>query len=569
MSDVSPGKAWDGPATQLQLARLTAVRGRFRIRRTLNRMRSPRRIIATTLAVAFFLLYLLNGIFILSAREPADPERLRLWLSGGMVLYAIYHCVRCAWSKNIVDLQLTSAESLWLGGAPLKRSSLAVYHVGNMIIPAMLKTLLLAVVLAQDVAHLELLLIGVFTSLVLLEIVRLTIARWVAGFDQRHRRVFRSAVTLVAVAVCVQVITRVLAATPAGSATSIYVVNCFASLGRAAACDMVQWLSIPWIAAAHLAVTDHYQPINALQLLAAASVLPLAIATLARVDAWSISKRHKREQRLLGEGQFQTRQMHQQDWSQRTANRFDSFVAKAIPHYATDAFAVISRQWVSVRRYQATILFSFAGPMLICLSPLMTGQVTEQWFYVVGGIALCTMLLAPPALRLDFRRDLRRMLLLRSLPIKPLSMVVGQLSLPVLITWVFQWVTIAIAAVVTEPGWSQLLLWTGMLNALAVFTFAAENALFLAYPHHERSEGVAMMVRAKLTFLGKATVIAIALGLLVAWVTLCRSLLPESIAAAAFVMGALAATWTIAAAAVIAATFCWQRFDLAGDTPPE
>ena len=75
-------------------------------------------------------------------------------------------------------------------------------------------------------------------------------------------------------------------------------------------------------------------------------------------------------------------------------------------------------------------------------------------------------------------------------------MVAGQLTLPVFITLVFQWSTIFIAAVVTRPGWSQVILWTGVLNALAVFTFAMENALFLAYPHHERAEGIGMMIRA-------------------------------------------------------------------------
>ena len=131
---------------------------------------------------------------------------------------------------------------------------------------------------------------------------------------------------------------------------------------------------------------------------------------------------------------------------------------------------------------------------------------------------------------------------LSNLPIKPMSMVLGQLALPIAITWIYQWITIAIAAAVTQPGWTQLVLWTGMLNALAVFTFAAENALFLAYPHHQGSEGVAMMVRAKLTFLGKATVIAIAVGLLVAWATICRYWFPDPLVDPMLVIGAVAAT---------------------------
>jgi hypothetical protein len=349
----------------------------------------------------------------------------------------------------------------------------------------------------------------------------------------------------------------------------MYVLNGFRSLGQTAASDMVQWLSLPWVAAANLTVTEQYRPLTLLQLIATAAVWPLAIGLLVRVDAWSVAAGLRREQQRLASGKFQRHRSHRESKLVFTASRFREIVDRKAPRGAADAVAVISRQWVSVSRYRGTILFSFLVPMLLCLSPLVTGQVTQQWFYVVGGLALCTMLLAPPALRIDFRRDLQRMLLLRSLPVKPLSMVLGQLALPILITCAFQWVTLVIAAAITQPGWLQLFLWTAMLSALSVFTFAVENALFLAYPHHERSEGVAMMIRAKLTFLGKASVIALALGLLAAWSILCRDSLPGPIATATYVTGALTATWAIAAIGLAAATACWRRFDLACDLPPE
>ncbi len=66
-------RRWDGIYLHWQLANLTTWRAKFRIARTLRRIRSPRRIVATSLAVLFFALYLLNGIFILSAR--ARPIR--------------------------------------------------------------------------------------------------------------------------------------------------------------------------------------------------------------------------------------------------------------------------------------------------------------------------------------------------------------------------------------------------------------------------------------------------------------------------------------------------------------
>jgi hypothetical protein len=517
----------------------------------------------------FFIVYLLNGIFIISAREPADPDRLRLWLSGGMVIYALYHCLRCAWSNDTRDLELTDAEGLWLGGAPIQRSSLAIYHVGTLVVPAILKTLLLAVVLSRDVQHVELMLVGVCSSLVLLEITRLTIARWTTAFAETQRRRFRLVITLIAFALGLQLIARIMAETPSGSAFWVYLLHGFGALGQLASTEMIQWMSLPWIPAAHLTVTDHYQGLTLAQLLASIAVLPVAIWALVRVDSRSSRQQHRFEQTRLAAGDFHCATSAPESIVFGSSTRLHRWADRLVPHWLQDAGAVVSRQWVSIKRYRATIAFSFVIPTLLCLSPLVTGQVTEQWFYVVGGIALCTMVLAPPALRIDFRRDLRRMMLLRSLPVKPLSMVIGQVALPIAITWMFQWLTIIVAVMVTRPSWDQVVLWTSLLSALAVFTFAAENALFLAYPHHDRSEGVAMMIRAKLTFLGKGTVIAMALGSLVAWAALCRGILPGGYAEFAFVGGAIIATWCMASIAIAIATTCWRRFDVSADIPPQ
>ncbi|MDF1840410.1 MAG: hypothetical protein P1U77_03185 [Rubripirellula sp.] len=560
---------WDRPATHLNLARLTAMRCRFRIRRTLHRIRSPRRVLATALAVAFFLLYLINGVFILSSREQADPERLRLWLSGGMVLYAMYHCLRCVWSSRAAsDSELTAAEALWLGGAPVRRSSLATYHVGSMVLPTLLKTLLLTVVLAMDVQYVPLLVIGIFCSLLLLEIIRLLIARWSTGISHQQKRRFRTAITCIAAAAAVQVMTRMIVITPFGSPTLIYLLNGFKALGQLAASEIIQWLAVPWIAAANLAIEESFGLSTLGNLFIAIGSLPVAIITLVKVDAWSQQCLLQRERQRLDRGQTNHDQNERFDVNRTEPSRWRQTAARFAPAWASDTIAVISRQWVSVVRYRSTIAFSFAVPTLLCLSPLLTGQATEQWFFVVGGIAMCTMLLAPPALRIDFRRDLKRMLLLRSLPVAPLSMVIGQLALPVMITWSYQWLTRLVAIIAIGPGWPQLLMWTGLLNALAVITFAAENAIFLTYPHHEHAEGLAMMIRAKLSFLGKATVIAVALGLLVAWAIWCRATLPASITMAAFVTGSLTAAWATAIATILAAKSCWQRYDLCHDIPP-
>ena len=78
-----------------------------------------------------------------------------------------------------------------------------------------------------------------------------------------------------------------------------------------------------------------------------------------------------------------------------------------------------------------------------------------------------------------------------------------------------------------------------------------------------------MMVRAKLTFLGKVAVLVGAITLLVGWAVFCTAFLPETFKTIAFVSGAVLTTWTIAAVSIAIAAWCWQRFDLSFDVPPE
>lgn len=533
-------------------------------------MRSPRRIVATLLAIFFIGAYVMNGFLVLATRSAADPESLRLWLSGGMVLYLIYHAVRCVWTERQADLEYTDAELLWLGGAPLKRSRFAAYKVNTVMFSALLKTFFLVIALAPDAAHAGLLFIGVFVALVLLETVRMIWQRVVSGLSQRHLYIARGSLVILAVAAVVQWFAQLIHITPPGSQPGAYVLSSFRAIGMVASSDAIQWLALPWRPAALLATTTVITSQTAVQFLASITLVPFAIWMLVRIDAWAQHSTLLREQDNLRNGSY----VRDSDTAGRVlveleADTMAEGLDRWVPTLLHESVALIWRQALAIRKYSGTIAMSFVVPLILCLSPLMTGTIGNQWGFVIAGIGLCTMLLAPPALRLDFRRDLKRVLLLRALPLRPIHAVLGQLTLPVLITVVFQWTTLAIAAAAIHPGWGQVLGWGGMLSALAVFTFAAENALFLVYPHHENAQGIGMVVRANVMFLGKATLIAASVGALLVWVTVCRSVFSESLSVAAYVTGAISATWTLAAAAVAVTAWCWSRFDISIDMPPE
>ncbi|WP_149752690.1 hypothetical protein [Rubripirellula obstinata] len=575
---------WDDWQTHRDLLGLTMARGRFRIKRTISRMLSPRRIVATALVIIYAVLYVTFGATILMNRQPASPQRLQLWLSGGMVLYAIYHALKAAWSSDQSILEISAAEKLWLGGAPIRRSSIVVHQITDIALATVIKSILLCTVLAVDVQGSDgfgvvRLGIGVFSALLLLEISRLIVVRFINSLNSIRRKRFQVVATLIAVAVAAQVIARIAAATPMGSPTPIYVFQTFSALGQTAACDAVQWLALPFSFAAKVAIASSFDWMTLLCLIIAVVMLPIAVELYVRLDRRCAARQVVDEcSRLrsiqavphLGQrfNSDTTNDLQRKPWYHPSA--WPSRLALSpLALIDTDAAAVAARTVSSVVRYRTTIFMSLLVPVLLCLSPLVTGRVLDQWLYVVGGIAMCTSLIAPAALKIDFRRDLSRLLLLRSLPVKPRSMVLGQLWFPFLITCFFQWTVIAIASMVLQPGMQQVCLWTGMLAALSAFTFAFENALFLAFPHSQRSQGIAMVLRTKLTFLGKSSLLVAAALVLAIWATVCRDNLNGPMSEIAIFAGAQFACWGLAAMTFLVATWCWKRFDISHDIAPE
>ena len=100
---------------------------------------------------------------------------------------------------------------------------------------------------------------------------------------------------------------------------------------------------------------------------------------------------------------------------------------------------------------------------------------------ILGSIVFYSFILLPPALLLDFRRDARKLILWKSLPLNPLSLTIGQVFVPVALMSLFQGVVLVVA--VTLGGYSSLMLlaWP-LFIPMNVFIIGMENAIFLMHP---------------------------------------------------------------------------------------
>jgi hypothetical protein len=200
-------------------------------------------------------------------------------------------------------------------------------------------------------------------------------------------------------------------------------------------------------------------------------------------------------------------------------------------------------------------------------------RVGEPVSQAAGWAALGAALLAPiflaSQLPHDFRRDIDRMALLKSLPLKPANIVVGQLFTGALVCTSVQVICAGLVVAFTGVvSWAAYLALVLALPALAWTILAVDNATFLLMPYRAApgtSDNTQFMGRIMLTMMVKLLAVAMLLLLAasvagIAWLASGRN--PTVAAVAMFLAlaaGCIPLTWFVGRA------FVW--FDVASDVP--
>ncbi|MEM1224947.1 MAG: hypothetical protein AAGJ40_04590 [Planctomycetota bacterium] len=560
-----------------------------------RRFQTGRGAMATLAVVAFVVLYVVGGVTVLGRREPTDPESLRRWLSGGMVLYALFHAIKQIWSSDFDQAVVGShrdspADRLWLGGGPLHRSMLVGREFITVVPATIAKSLLLLVVLQGDVASRLQLAIGVFLSLLTLELVRRVISSLIASMSAIQRTTMKAISLAIVTALFVHLGSVVYQIVPNDPDPVDLTVCTLAGIGELAQSSGIQSLATPLMPAAHVASQQTWTiavPLSGLFVvdgwmcwLLAIGMLPIWMMVLVSADSWSLNQRCKHERveldhltRTLANNVSQRIETDSlgADLVSRFVDRCHGLMKLILPKdvHVDGCMGIVLRQLHCLVRYRSHVMMSLGIPTLLSLSPLVMEQSAKQWLFCVGGILLSSILLAPPALQIDFRRDLRRMGLLKSLPMTSWSMCIGMLSVPVIMTILFQWLTVTVACIVVPTAFSRWISLMLAMPAVAVLTFAIENALFLIFPHSIGAQGIGMVLRTKVMFLWKAVVIAAFPTSIALIAALCSTCLPETVAQSAAVFGILVSWWAIAIVSLFCLTGCWQRFDPVRDIAPE
>lgn len=218
------------------------------------------------------------------------------------------------------------------------------------------------------------------------------------------------------------------------------------------------------------------------------------------------------------------------------------------------------RCWSVLVRFVIVVAFS-AGPMLGRL-----GEQEVNLLLLAGGLAFMTSLMAPMFVPFDFRGDLDRLELLKTLPISATRLAFGQVLAPVLLVSLCHWVFLIGLAVWQQIFSEEVILALSLILLVNFVFFSLENLLFLWYPNRLSATpgDFQMSGRMVLNFLFKILLqllVMVPIGLaggVVYWLT---EILLLAVCVAVFV------ALSLAAGLLFLVGWAFTRFDVARDKP--
>jgi hypothetical protein len=177
-------------------------------------------------------------------------------------------------------------------------------------------------------------------------------------------------------------------------------------------------------------------------------------------------------------------------------------------------------------------------------------------------------LLASSGFSIDFRRDLERMAYLRSLPLPPMAVAVGQVFTAAVMIALVNLVLLGIAGVMARWRVEPVLALLAAVGAIPVawLAVALENWLFLLFPTRTQTDG-----QQQNAFMGKQLLKMFFKMIVLGIVAAAAALLALAGAWIAGDAGAAAAVAIVVALACVAATAllarAYRNFDLTVDSP--
>ena len=494
---------------------LLRYRSKAKLSRLLSSFRNPRRQLLSIVAVVLGCVWLSQAIASMLFRQTADRNDLALWIPLGLLVYSLWHVIKTVSKKPVEPFEWTPAEDEYVRAAPVTRTQLISYRLTSIFSASVLKALCFSVVMIPDLEIWLLGFVGMLLGLVFVDLFRVAFELFFHGISKTGQMICRVAVIGGLIGTVGWTLAQCLysptaAADIASPGALLFFKRFMVHLFGLASTTTGSILLFPFRAFSELILTSRI----GLQTLGFAgvgvSLVGALVCSIYHIDNWMLARRKRREKRLYQRGLLAT--------ARSSSNQVTGSHKVRVPARLNGFGSILWRQLLGAYHYRMTLLISLGLPTLLCCIPLFAKHSPLLMLInVVGGVVFYSFLLLPSALMLDFRRDISRMAVMKSLPISPLAMTLGQLSAPVLICSIFQWNVLLIAflsgAII---GWQTILAGV-LLVPINVLIFAIENFIFMMAPYRHNQEGVDVFLRTILTFTAKGILFAVALAITIGW----------------------------------------------------
>lgn len=552
------------PAIRL-LLRYQSLAKTNRFRRAFS---SRRKLALSILALGLAAVWIGNVVLSIVFREPTPPERFATLVPTGLLVYSLWHLIKPAFKRPEGEIEWTDAERELVCAGPFRRRDVLAYHLAGILNASVVKAACFTVLMLPDLSRPLAGFIGGLLALLLVDLFRLLVEISAFGMSRRAYLTFRAAIVALVVGVLTSTLVIAFCA-PHGwrgrseLATLSILYHLFASADVVLQSWPGQAALVPFRLLASVIVT---QSIDGAWLLSLFGSIGLVAAT-----AWLVV-------RLDEHFQEQSRRRERAQYPPQ-----ESSGEAQHAHFVTGANGVVPwwggvgpiawRQSLGAWKYRSSLAVALALPAALALLPVMIFENGRQAFVqVTAALVFYSFLLLPTALKFDFRRDIQRMLVLKTLPIRPTALALGQIAVPAMLAWLFQ-ASVLLATLLIRPFplW-MFAITLAMLAPLNTLIFAIDNLVFLYYPYRLNQEGIEIFLRTTLTFTAKGLFFTLGLVVTFLWSFAANRFAfwwgdAGPSAAAIFVLGGAVMLLSTAWSVVLLLARAYVRFDPSQDTP--
>ena len=489
-----------------------------KIRRLSGAFRSRRKLMLAIVAVVLGCVWLGQTVISILLRQPADPEQLKIWLPVSLFLYCVFHCLKIGSRKPVEPFDWTPAEKQLLLGAPIRRMHLVTYRFISYLGATTAKAACFALIMTPDLPNLMMGFSGMFMGLLLIELFRMLLEQlaWVSSqTSKKHWLVTRLCMLVPAGGLVAFAFFQTFYAEgfneAASSKNPLNLIQFFlAKVGEISSMPVISWLMIPWHATIDVVLSTG----SFVGTLVKMTSIETGVISLSAL-VYFIDHRGQKWLEKLPRKQFNTQAANGTSAIEKTEKRPSKNAT--VPTGFGGAKSIVWYQLIGAFHYRSALAFSLGIPVFLCCIPMLANnQLLNSSFNILGSIVFYSFILLPAALLLDYRRDARKLILWKSMPINPMSLTIGHVSIPVALMSLFQLVVLVLAT--TLGGYSPMLLLAWPLFVpMNVFIIGMENAIFLMHPIRRNQEGFEVFIRTILTFTGKGLLFAVGLVGAIGW----------------------------------------------------